>query len=89
MQTGLAEQTAITQERSAIGRVVVDFVIASNRDVLNAGPAATSFMLPAAPGGGNWRLVFDTAVDEGATQELAVAGPYQLEAQAAAVFRTG
>ena len=44
---------------------------------------------PAAPGGGAWRLVFDTAVDEGATQEIAVAGPYTLDAQAAAVFRTG
>ena len=57
--------------------------------LLNAGRGATTFALPAAPGGGAWRLVFDTAVDEGATQELAVAGPYQLEAQAAAVFRTG
>jgi isoamylase len=57
--------------------------------LLNAGRSATTFALPAAPGGGTWRLVFDTAVDEGATQELAVAGPYRLESQAAAVFRTG
>ena len=59
--------------------------------LLNADRAATSFALPPAPGGGTsrWRLVFDTAVDEGATQELAVAGPYRLEGQATAVFRTG
>ena len=57
--------------------------------LLNAGRESTTFALPAAPGGGVWRLVFDTAVDEGATHELAVAGPYTLEPQASAVFRTG
>jgi isoamylase len=57
--------------------------------LLNAGHEATTFALPAAPGGGSWRLLFDTAVDEGATHELAVAGPYRLGAQAAAVFTTG
>jgi glycogen operon protein len=57
--------------------------------LLNAAHSSTTFALPAAPGGGAWRLVFDTAVDEGATQEIAVAGPYTLDAQAAAVFRTG
>jgi len=57
--------------------------------LLNADVEAMTFALPAAPGGGTWRLVFDTAVAEGATQELAVAGPYALQAQATAVFRTG
>jgi glycogen operon protein len=57
--------------------------------LLNAALEATTFSLPAAPGGGSWRLVFDTSLDEGATQELAVAGPYRLDAQTAAVFRTG
>jgi glycogen operon protein len=57
--------------------------------LLNADIEPVTFALPAAPGGGAWSLVFDTAVAEGATQELAVAGPYKLEAQATAVFRTG
>jgi len=57
--------------------------------LLNAALEATTFSLPAAPGGESWRLVFDTSLDEGAIQELAVAGPYRLDAQTAAVFRTG
>ena len=57
--------------------------------LLNADGRAASFSLPAVPGGGAWRLVFDTAVDEGATQELVATGPYEVAAQSAAVFRTG
>ncbi|MDQ3068882.1 MAG: glycogen debranching protein GlgX [Acidobacteriota bacterium] len=58
--------------------------------LLNAGTGAATFALPAPPAGRIWRLMFDTAVAEGATQDVpASAGEYRLEAQATAVFTSG
>jgi predicted aspartyl protease len=38
MPTYVASQRTIGSEQTEMGRIVVDFVVASNRDVLNAGP---------------------------------------------------
>lgn len=39
MPTHVAPQHTNESEQTEMGRIVVDFVVASNRDVLNAGPA--------------------------------------------------
>ena len=56
--------------------------------LLNADESAVTFAVPAAPENGTWRLVFDTAVAEGATQDVEAGSIYSLGACASAVFRS-
>ncbi len=56
--------------------------------LLNADGEGVTFALPAAPQGGTWRLLFDTAVAEGATRDIIVEGAYSLAGCASAVFRS-
>ncbi|MBA3949964.1 MAG: glycogen debranching protein GlgX, partial [Acidobacteria bacterium] len=56
--------------------------------LLNADNTPVTFALPAAPRSGVWKLVFDTAVAEGAAQEIPAESAYSLAACASAVFRS-
>jgi glycogen operon protein len=56
--------------------------------LLNADGNPVDFALPGAPDRGVWRLVFDTAVAEGAIQDTPASGSYTLGGRATAVFRS-
>ena len=56
--------------------------------LLNADGSPVDFALPGSPDRGAWRLVFDTAVAEGAIQDTPASGAYTLGGRATAVFRS-